>query len=150
MNCMGPRVILNVPLCHGVHALTGRLWYLWFSVAVPNTGPPLGTSRAGEWLVSLGLAEPSSPAWVDARLCIVDRSPPLSPPSTLDPSSAAYRMTQRAGLPLPPKHPAAGKQRNTASLPIKTTSSQLSPSGPTREVVVSLDKFLFGSTLQNE
>jgi hypothetical protein len=128
----------------------GRLWYLWFSVAVPNTGPPLGTSRAGEWLVSLGLAEPSSPTWVDARLCIVDRSPPPSPPSTLDPSSVAYRMTQRAGLPLPPKHPASGKHRNVASLPIKTTGCELSPSGPTREVVVSLDKFLFGATLQND
>jgi hypothetical protein len=129
---------------------TGRLWYLWFSVAVPNTGPPLGTSRAGEWLVSLGLAAPSSPTWVDARLCIVDRSPPPSPPSTLDPSSVAYRMMQRVGLPLPPKHPTSGKHRNVASLPIKTTGCELSPSGPTREVVVSLDKFLFGATLQNE
>ncbi len=59
-------------------------------------------------------------------------------------------MTQRAGLPLPPKHPTFGKHRNAASLPIKTTSSQLYPGGPTREVVVSLDKFLFGATLQNE
>jgi hypothetical protein len=153
MNCVGLWVILNIThvFFGGVVCVwTGRLWYLWFSVAVPNTGPPLGTSRAGEWLVSLGLAEPSSPTWVDARLCIVDRSPPPSPPSTLDPSSVAYRMTQRAGLPLPPKHPTSGKQRNAASLPIKTNSSQLSPGGPTREVVVSLDKFLFGATLQNE
>jgi hypothetical protein len=133
-----------------VCAWTGRLWYLWFSVAAPNTGPPLGTSRAGEWLISLGLAEPSAPTWVDARLSIVDRSAPPSPPSTLDPSSVAYRMTQRAGLPLPPKHPASGKHRNAASLPIKTTSAQLSPAGPIREVVVSLDKSLFGATLQNE
>jgi len=123
----------------------GRLWYLAFSVAGTNTGPP-----AGEWLVSLGLVEPSSPTWVDARLCIVDRSPPSSPPSTLDPSSAAYRMTQRAGLPLPPKHPTSGKHRNTVSLPIKTTNFQLSPGGPTREVIVSLDKVLFGATLQND
>jgi hypothetical protein len=63
----------------------------------------------------------------------------------------AYRMTQRAGLPLPPKHPMSGKHRNApASLPIKTTSSQISPGGPTSQVVVSLDKFLFGATLQNE
>ncbi len=131
---------------------TGRLWYLVFSVAGPNTGPHLCTSRAGEWIVSLGLVEPSSPTWVDARLSIVDQSPPPppSPPSTLHASSVAYRVTQHAGLPLPPKHPASGKHRNTASLPIKTTSSQLAPSGPTREVVVSLDKFLFGATLQHE
>ena len=130
----------------------GRLWYLAFSVAGPNTGPPLCTSRAGEWLVLLGLAEPSSPTWVDARLSIVDRSlpPPPSPPSTLGPSSVAHRMTQRAGLPLPPEHPASGKHRNAPSLPIKTTSSQLSPGGPTSQIVVSLDKFLFGATLQNE
>ena len=133
-----------------VFACTGRLWYLAFSVAGPNTGPPLGTTCAGEWLVSLGLAEPSSPTWVDARLSIVDRSFPSTPPSMLDPSSVAYRMTQRAGLPLPPKHLTSGKHRNAASLPIKTTGSQLSPGGLIREVVVSLDKILFGATLQNE
>ena len=150
----GSRVILNISfvffVCLFVRACTGRLWYLAFSVAGPNTGPAHYTSRAGEWLFSLGLAEPSSPTWVDAHLSIVDRNPPPSPLSTLDPSSVAYRMTQRAGLPLPPKHPTSGKQRNAASLPIRTTSAQLSPGGPVREVVVSLDKILFGATLQNE
>ncbi|KAI0000418.1 hypothetical protein BJV77DRAFT_1063835 [Russula vinacea] len=125
----------------------GRLWYLAFSVAGANTGPPLGTSRAGEWLVSLGLGENSSPTWVDGRLSIVDRSPP--PPSTLDPPSVAQRVTH-LGLPLPPKHPHSGKQRNAASLPIKTTNYQISPGAPTREIVVSLDKFLFGATLRND
>ena len=87
----------------------------------PNTGPPPHTNRPGEWLFSLGLAEPSAPTWVDARLSIVNRSP------------------------LPPKHPTSGKHRNVASLPIKTTSSQLSPGEPISEVVVSLDEILFES-----
>ncbi|KAF8482737.1 hypothetical protein DFH94DRAFT_626717 [Russula ochroleuca] len=114
----------------------GRLWYLAFSVAGVNTGPPLGTSRAGEWLVSLGLGENSAPAWVDGRLFIVDRSP--APPSTPDPPSVTHR------------HPHAGKNRNAASLPIKTSNYQIAPGGPAREVVVSLDKFLFGATLRND
>jgi hypothetical protein len=42
------------------------------------------------------------------------------------------------------------QRANEASLPIKTTSCQLSPGGLTPQVVVSLDKFLFGATLQNE
>jgi hypothetical protein len=125
----------------------GRLWYLAFSVAGVNTGPPLGTSRAGEWLVSLGLGENSAPAWVDGRLFIVDRSP--APPSTPDPPSVTHRVTH-LGLPMPPKHPHAGKNRNAASLPIKTSNYQIAPGGPAREVVVSLDKFLFGATLRND
>ena len=92
----------------------------------PNAGPPLCTSRAGEWLVSFGLEENSSPTSVDGHLCAVDRSPP------------------------PPKQPTSGKYHNVASLPIKTTGSQLSPDGPTCEDVVSLDKLLFGGTQQNE
>ena len=131
-------------------ACTGRLWYLAFSVAGSNSEPSICTSRAGEWLVSLGLVDPSPPTWVDARLSIVDRSLPPSQPPTLNPSAAAYQMTLRAGLPPPPKHPATGKQRDAASFPIKTTGSQLSPGGPTREIVVSLDEYLFGATLQNE
>jgi hypothetical protein len=51
---------------------------------------------------------------------------------------------------MPPKHPHAGKNRNAASLPIKTSNYQIAPGGPAREVVVSLDKFLFGATLRNE
>jgi hypothetical protein len=47
-------------------------------------------------------------------------------------------------------HLNSGKLRNPASLPIKTSNYQLAPGGPTREVVVSLDKLLFGATLQNE
>ena len=54
------------------------------------------------------------------------------------------------GLPLPPMHPHSGKHRPVASLPIKTGNYQISPSGPMREVVVSLEKFLAGATLQNE
>ena len=88
---------------------SGRSWYLAFSVAGVNTGPPLGTSRAGEWLVSLGLGENRSPTWVDGRLSIVDRS--LPPSSTLDPPSVAQRVTH-LGLPLPPKHPHSCKQRH--------------------------------------
>jgi len=147
----GSRVILNIPLVlfffGFVCARTGRLWYLAFSVAGPNTEPPPHTSRAGEWLFSLGLAEPSSPTWVDAHLCIGDRSPPPRPPSMLNPSPVAYR---RAGLPLPLRHPMSDKQRTVASFSIKTTSAELSPGGPIREVVVSLNKILFGGTLQNE
>jgi hypothetical protein len=123
----------------------GRLWYLAFTVAGVNTGPPQCTSRAGEWLVSLGLEEYSSPTWVDARLSIVDRSPPSRPLSTHDQSSAAHRIS----LPVPPKHPHIGKNRN-ASLQIRTSNYQISHNGPAREIVVSLDKFLFGPTLQNE
>jgi len=47
-------------------------------------------------------------------------------------------------------HPHSGKHRPVASLPIKTGNYQISPSGPMREVVVSLEKFLAGATLQNE
>ena len=54
------------------------------------------------------------------------------------------------GIPLPPKHPQYGKHRPVASLPIKTGNYQISPGGPMREVVVSLDKFLPGANLQNE
>ena len=125
----------------------GRLWYLAFSVAGVNTGPSQCTSRAGEWLVSLGLGENSSPTWVDARLSIVDRSPPPHPPSTQDHPSAAHRA--HVGLPSPPKHPHSGKHHN-ASLHIKTSNYQISPNGPAPEIVVSLDKFLFGATLHNE
>ncbi|KAI0302517.1 hypothetical protein BC826DRAFT_965857 [Russula brevipes] len=129
----------------------GRLWYLAFAVAGVNSGPcgGSGTGRAGEWVVSLGLGDYSSPAWVDARFTIVDRtSPPTTPPAaaTWDPSA---RLSFR-GLPLPPKHPHTGKPRSTPSFPIKTGSSQIAPGGPMREVVVSLDKFLFGVTLQND
>ena len=104
MNCVGSWVILNISLVfYFVFAWTGRLWYLWISVAVPNTGSPLGTSYTGEWLVSFGLAEPSSPTRADAHLCIIDQFPPPSPPLMLDP--------RRACLPLPPKHPTSGKWR---------------------------------------
>ena len=122
-----------------------RLWYLAFSVAGVDTGPPQRTSRAGEWLVSLGLEEYSSPTWVDARLSIVDRSPPPCPPSTYGQSLAAHRLS----LPLPPKHPHSYEHRN-ASLHIKTSDDQISYGGPVREIVVSLDKFWFGPTQQNE
>jgi hypothetical protein len=45
-------------------------------------------SLAGEWLVSLGLAEPSSPTWVDARLFIVDLpSIGFSPTKSIDAGS---------------------------------------------------------------
>jgi hypothetical protein len=127
----------------------GRLWYLAFTVAGVNSGPCGGsTGRAGEWVVSLGLGDYSSPTWVDARLTIVDRTSPPTPPATTtwDPSS---RMSFR-GLPLPPKHPHTSKPRSAPSFPIKTGSYQIAPGGPMREVVVSLDKFLFGATLQNE
>jgi hypothetical protein len=72
---------------------------------------------------------------VDARLSIIDQSPLLSTP---DPSSV-----------------------NLASLDIQTSNDELSPFGLTsndefspfgltHEIVVSLDKFLFGATLKNE
>ncbi|KAH9952972.1 hypothetical protein BC827DRAFT_1273927 [Russula dissimulans] len=123
----------------------GRLWYLAFSVGGVPTGPHL-QGRTGDWLVSLGLGECSAPAWVDARLSIVDGS---SPPEPQDSSSVAYRMARRS-LPIAPKHPNSGKHRPPASLPIKTGSYQIAPGGPIREIVVSLDKVLFGTALQND
>jgi len=123
----------------------GRLWHFVFAVAgapgAPSHHPPL---RIGDWLVSLGLSEPSSPAWVDARLSIVDHSLPPPPDS---PQTTASRVALR-GLPLPPKHPTHGRPRPTVSLPIKTGSFQLSPNGPLREIVVSLEKC--ATTLQND
>ena len=132
-----------------VSTCSGRLWYLTFSVASVSNGSHLSIARAGEWLVSLGLGEFSSPTWVDARLSIVDHhtSPPT--PAGTDTSS---RMALR-GLPLPPKHPLQGlpgKNRPAMSLPIRTSNFQISPGGPMREVVVSLEKFMAGATLQNE
>ena len=102
MKCVGSWVILNIFFLSFIFvcAWTGRLWYLWISITVPNTGSPLGTSYAGEWLVSFGLAEPRSPTQAGAHLCTIDQFPPSSPPLMLDPSSVANRMTQHAGLPL--------------------------------------------------
>jgi len=122
-------------------SLLGRLWYLAFSVGGVPTGPHL-QGRTGDWLVSLGLGEYSSPAWVDARLSIVDGSPPMP----LDSSSVASRIAS-CGLPM---HPTSGKHRPPASLPIRTGSYQITPGGTNREIVVSLDKYLFGAALQNE
>ncbi|KAI9461251.1 hypothetical protein BJY52DRAFT_218228 [Lactarius psammicola] len=124
----------------------GRLWQLVFAVAGAPGAPHLNPGHVGEWLISLSLSEPSSPAWVDARLSIVDRSLP-PPPSAPDPPQTTPRLR---GLPLPPKHPNQGKQRPTVSLPIKTGIHQISPNGPLREIVVSLEKFTFGTTLQND
>ncbi|KAI9509151.1 hypothetical protein F5148DRAFT_1348509 [Russula earlei] len=124
----------------------GRLWYLAFSVAGVQVQPAL---NIGEWLVSLGLSEYSLPSWVDGHLSIVDHASPPSLPTSLDSSSVARRMALR-GLPIPPKHPNSDKHRPAASLPIKTGNYQISPGGPMREVVVSLEKFLFGTTLQND
>ena len=53
MNCVKSWVILNIPL---------DFYLLWFVCAC-----------TGKLLVSLGLAEPSSPTWVNPPLCIVDR-----------------------------------------------------------------------------
>ncbi|KAI9442384.1 hypothetical protein H4582DRAFT_1848186 [Lactarius indigo] len=125
----------------------GALWQLVFAVAGVPGAPHPNPGRVGEWLVSLSLAEPSSPAWVDSRLSIVDRSLP-PPPSAPDPPQTNALGALR-GFPLPPKHPNHGKQR-TVSLPIKTEMHQISPSGPVREIVVSLEKSAFGTTLQNE
>src|SRR6266702_646727 len=133
-------------LCVAVACCPGRLWQLVFAVAGAPGVPHPHPGCVGEWLVSLSLSEPSSAAWVDARLSIVDRSLP-PPPSAPDPPQTTPRLR---GLPLPPKHPNHGKQRPTVSLPIKTGTHQISPSGPLREIVVSLEKFAFGTTLQNE
>ncbi|KAH8986228.1 hypothetical protein EDB86DRAFT_3082952 [Lactarius hatsudake] len=97
----------------------GRLWQLVFAVAGAPGAPHPHPGRVGDWLVSLSLSEPSSPAWVDARLSTLDQSP---------------------------NH---GKQHPTASLEIKTKMRQISPSGRVREIVVSLEKSAFGITLQN-
>lgn len=126
----------------------GRLWHLVFAVAGAPGAPHPHPGRVGDWLVSLGLSEPSSAAWVDACLSIVDRSLP-PPPSAPDPPQTTPRVTLR-GLPLPPKHPGHGKQRPTVSLPIKTKAHQISPNGPLREIVISLEKFALGTTLQND
>ncbi|KAI0253321.1 hypothetical protein BJV78DRAFT_1349886 [Lactifluus subvellereus] len=128
----------------------GRLWYLVFCVAGASVAPHSHTGHPGEWLVALGLGEHSSPSWVDARLSIIDRAPPSSPPATPDPQSAAHWSTTLRGRPQPPKHPESGKQRPLVTIPIKTDSHQISPTGPTREVVVSLEKFSSGATLQND
>jgi hypothetical protein len=122
------------------------MWHLVFAVAgAPGAPPHPLPLRAGDWLVSLGLSEQSSPAWVDARLSIVDQSAP--PP---DPPQTSPRIALRGlPVPLPPKHPSHGP-RPTVSLPIKTGAAQISPNGPLREIVVSLEKFQFGTTLQNE
>lgn len=124
----------------------GRMWHLVFAVAgAPGAPPHPLPLRAGDWLVSLGLSEQSSPAWVDARLSIVDQSAP--PP---DPPQTSPRIALRGlPVPLPPKHPSHGP-RPTVSLPIKTGAAQISPNGPLREIVVSLEKFQFGTTLQND
>ncbi|KAH9054192.1 hypothetical protein EDB87DRAFT_1834902 [Lactarius vividus] len=126
----------------------GRLWQLVFAIAGAPGAPHQYPGRAGEWLVSLSLCEPSSPAWVDGRLSIVDRSLP-PPPSAPDPPQTTPLGALR-GFPLPPKHPNHGKQRATVSLPIKTEMHQISPSGPVREIVVSLEKSAFGTSLQND
>jgi len=100
-------------------------------------------------MVSLGLGEYSSPTWVDARLSITDHHTSPSTPAGTDTSS---RMALRS-LPLPPKHPLQalpGKSRAAMSLPIRTSNLQISPGGPMREIVVSLEKFMAGATLQNE
>ncbi|KAF8265803.1 hypothetical protein EI94DRAFT_1587728 [Lactarius quietus] len=124
----------------------GRLWHLVFAVAgapgAPSHSHPL---RVGDWFISLGLSEPSSAAWVDGRLSIVDHS--LPPPQ--DPPQATPRLALR-GLPHPPQHPSNGRPRPKVSLPIKTEAVQVSPNGPLREIVVSLQKFALGTTLQNE
>ena len=124
------------------------MWHLVFAVAgAPGAPPHPLPLRAGDWLISLGLSEQSSPAWVDARLSIVDHSLPPPPDSPQTSPRVALR-----GLPvsIPPKHPSHGRPRPTVSLPIKTGAAQISPNGPVREIVVSLDKFQFGTTLQNE
>jgi hypothetical protein len=147
---LGSRAIANkLFLGSLVLICSGRLWYLTFSVASVSNGSHLCVARAGEWLVSLGLGEYSSPTWVDARLSIVDHHAIPSTPAGTDTS---YRMALR-GLPLPPKHPLQGlpgKSRPAMSLPIRTSNFQISPGGPMREVVVSLEKFMAGVTLQNE
>ncbi|KAH9021026.1 hypothetical protein EDB84DRAFT_1275164 [Lactarius hengduanensis] len=98
----------------------GALWQLVFAVAGAPGAPHPHPGRVGDWLVSLSLSEPSSPAWVDARLSTLDQFP---------------------------KH---DKQHPTASLAIKTKMRQISPSGRVREIVVSLEKSAFGKTLQNQ
>jgi len=139
------------PFCARVNCCVagcpGRLWQLVFAVAGAPGAPHPHPGPAGEWLVALGLSEPSSATWVDARLSIVDRSLP-PPPSAPDPPQTTPRVALR-GLPLPPKYP-TGKQRPTVSLPIKTGTHQVSPNGPVREIVVSLENVAFGTTLQNE
>jgi hypothetical protein len=142
-------LLINYSLAVWFSTCSGRLWYLTFSVAGVSNGSHLCTARAGEWLVSLGLGDYSSPTWVDARLSIVDHHTSPSTPAATDTPS---RMTLR-GLPLPPKHPLQalpGKGRLAMSLPIRTSNFQISPGGPMREVVVSLEKFMAGATLQNE
>jgi hypothetical protein len=125
----------------------GRLWHLVFAEAgAPGAPPHPVPLRPGDWLVSLGLSEQSSPAWVDARLSIVDHSAPQPDPPRTSPRIALRGLP----VPLPPKHPSHGGPRPTVSLPIKTGVSQISPNGPLREIVVSLEKFQFGTTLQND
>lgn len=126
----------------------GRLWQFVFAVAGAPGAPHPHPGRVGEWFVSLSLSEPSSPAWVDGRLSIVDRSLP-PPPSAPDPPQTTPLVALRV-FPLPPKHPNNGKQRATVSLAIKTEMHQISPSGPVREIVVSLEKSAFGTSLQND
>jgi hypothetical protein len=129
----------------------GRLWYLAFSVAGVSNGSHVCAARAGEWIVSLGLGESSSPTWVDAHLSIVDRH--TSPPIPLATDTSSITNMALRGMHLPPKHPLQalpGKGRPVLLLPIRTGSYQISPGGPMREVVVSLEKFIAGATLQNE
>jgi hypothetical protein len=61
----------------------------------------LGTSRAGEWLVSLGLGENSSPAWVDGRLYCRSVSPTVvDARSTVSgPAGDAPRLASAAQAP---------------------------------------------------
>ncbi|KAI9434348.1 hypothetical protein H4582DRAFT_2081063 [Lactarius indigo] len=121
----------------------GRLWQLVFAVAGAPGAPP---GRVGQWLVSLSLSEPSSPAWVDARLSALGQS--LPPPDPDPPQTTGLGGAFR-GFSLPRNQPNHGKQRPTASLAIKTKTHQLSPSGRVRQIVVSLEKSAFGTSLQN-
>jgi hypothetical protein len=126
----------------------GRLWYLVFCVAGASVAPNSHPGRLGEWLIALGLDDHSPATWVDARLSIMGQSPPSSPPpSTPDPQASARKATTLSRPQPPKKIPNSGKQRPLISVPIRTSSFQISPSG-SRELVVSLEKF--SETLQNE
>jgi hypothetical protein len=101
--------------------------------------------RPGEWLVALGLGEHSSPTWVDACLSIDDLT---QPPPTPDPKSVPSNWsTTLRGPPQPPRYLRSGTYPLLVSIPIKTGGHQISPTGPTREVVVSLAS---DATLQNK
>ncbi|TFY63935.1 hypothetical protein EVG20_g6122 [Dentipellis fragilis] len=147
----------------------GRLWYILFRTAPPNTNG----HRAGSWLVTLGLTDNSSPTHLDSRLLIEDAGesrpslehPPSAPGVPHTPASPS--LTPRISLPSipllsvppPPQHPSrrsshSKKPRPTISLRIKTGSKMLAPpvlpSSAPSEITVSLEESLLGASLQYE